>query len=191
MEISRLPQLKNKNFLESQICRFTKVKNIIDNIEDENYNKFDQIELIKKTNLLEQKKKNYLNNKSHLISLKSYFHKNKKNVVKKVAKTAAFVGVGVGMTATNSGVITFSKAFCCGISISDVSFGSGAHKTKTPIKKAGIRQFNTVFVCFAAIRNMPPDDYAEMVQLGSPTQLRLNQPCFPSDCRIISSTTIS
>ena len=84
MEISRLPQLKNKNFLESQIRRFTKVKNIIDNIEDENYNKFDQIELIKKTNLLEQKKKNYLNNKSHLISLKSYFHKNKKNVIKKI-----------------------------------------------------------------------------------------------------------
>ena len=59
MEISKLPQLKNKNFLESQIRQFTTVKNIIDNIEEESINKFNQVEVIKSTNLLEKRKQNY------------------------------------------------------------------------------------------------------------------------------------
>ena len=84
MEISRLPQIKNKNFLESQIRRFTTVKNIIDNIEEENFNKFNQIELIKKTNLLEQKKQNYSINNSHLFSVKHYLSKDNKKVIKKI-----------------------------------------------------------------------------------------------------------
>ena len=84
MEIYKLPQLKNKNFLESQIRQFTTVKNIIDQIEEENFNKFNQIEVIKKTNLLEKKKQNYSNNHSHLYSIKNYLYKSDPKVIKKI-----------------------------------------------------------------------------------------------------------
>ena len=80
MEIYKLPQLKNKNFLESQIRQFTTVKNIIDQIEEENFNKFNQIEVIKKTNLLEKKKQNYSNN----FSIKNYLYKSDPKVIKKI-----------------------------------------------------------------------------------------------------------
>ena len=84
MEINKLPQLKNKNFLESEIRRFTTVRNIIDKIEEENYNKFNQIDFIKKTNLLEKKKQNYSVKNSRFFSVKHYLPKNNSKVVKKI-----------------------------------------------------------------------------------------------------------
>ena len=84
MEINKLPQLKNKNFLESEIRRFTAVRNIIDKIEEENYNKFNQIDFIKKTNLLEKKKQNYSVKNSRFFSVKHYLSKNNSKVVKKI-----------------------------------------------------------------------------------------------------------
>ena len=84
MEIYKLPQLKNKNFLESQIRQFTTVKNIIDQIEEENFNKFNQIEVIKKTNIIEKKKQNYSNNNSRLFSIKNYLYKSDPKVIKKI-----------------------------------------------------------------------------------------------------------
>ena len=84
MEINKLPQLKNKNFLESEIRRFTTVRNIIDKIEEENYNKFNQIYFIKKTNLLEKKKQNYSVKNSRFFSVKHYLPKNNSKVVKKI-----------------------------------------------------------------------------------------------------------
>ena len=84
MEINKLPQLKNKNFLESEIRRFTTVRNIIDKIEEENYNKFNQIDFIKKTNLLEKKKQNYSVKNSRFFSVKHYLSKNNSKVVKKI-----------------------------------------------------------------------------------------------------------
>lgn len=83
MEINKLPQLKNKNFLESEIRRFTKAKNIIDKIEEESYNKFNQIEFIKKTNILENKKQNYPIKNTRVLSVKHYLLNNTK-VVKKM-----------------------------------------------------------------------------------------------------------
>lgn len=83
MEKARLPNLKNKNFLETQIRRFTKINTIIDNLEEDNYNKFKQVDVIKKTNFLEEKTKKYSNNNYRLFSVKHYLHKKKSSVVRK------------------------------------------------------------------------------------------------------------
>ena len=84
MEISKLPQLKNKNFLESQIRQFTTVKNIIDNIEEESINKFNQVEVIKSTNLLEKRKQNYSRKNTRLFSVKHYQYKNNPKIIHKI-----------------------------------------------------------------------------------------------------------
>ena len=84
MEIYKLPQLKNKNFLESQIRQFTTVKNIIDNIEEESINKFNQVEVIKSTNLLEKRKQNYSRKNTRLFSVKHYQYKNNPKIIHKI-----------------------------------------------------------------------------------------------------------
>ena len=83
MNIQNLPQLKNKNFLESQIRQFKQAKYIIDNIEEENFNKYNQIELLKKTYLLEKKKQNYSSKTGHLF-FSGNINSNNPKVVKKI-----------------------------------------------------------------------------------------------------------
>ena len=82
MEKSRLPQLKNKNFLETHIRRFNKVNDIIENIEEEKYSKLNQIEVFKKNNLFEEKTKKYALNNQRLFSVKHYLHKKKTPIIR-------------------------------------------------------------------------------------------------------------
>lgn len=83
--MERLPQLKNLNFLESQMHRFSRVKDIMEKIKEGNYNKFDQIEDFKKSNLLDKKSLQYSNRTSRLFSIYPYLNKNRQpNSVRKL-----------------------------------------------------------------------------------------------------------
>ena len=81
MEKSRLPKLKNKNFLETHIRRFNKINDFIENIEEEKYSKLNQIDILKKNNILEDKIKKYVESNQRLYSVKHHLHTKNNRVV--------------------------------------------------------------------------------------------------------------